>query len=454
MNRWWDMGKKNNIDAEQLSRKGKRGKNPFSFLGTQFEAVDKNTVKHHVTMLIIATIIMKFVVVFFTTEVFGSFIDYFDIGVYLNSATPLLQGQVPYINYQFEYPILLFIPILLAFIPAVLTQNAMVFALSFQSLMIVCDILIVLSVYFIGLKIYSEKTAFYGGLIYATAFSTAYFVITKSDAFPTCILMVALLFTIYGMNTKGYISATMGFFTKIFPVVALPFMVLYNAKSTALKTELISAGKLFLLFCILLLLPFALINPKVISTYLFATGGSLGVYVNTATFTIYSYLHYVFHLGITPASVSTVMYVLMGITLILLLYFAYAESEKNPKNLIKLVLCAIFSLVFFTKFHSPQYLVWFTPLLALLVADDIVKIVLFYITQIFAYIEFPLMFGKYYVNLNYTNPVGTPDWYITLGFFTLEYIAFLILLYFIIRPKEGMIHWMKFVFQTLTIKKE
>lgn len=265
--------------------------------------------------------------------------------------------------------------------------------------------------------------------------------------------MVALLFTIYGMNTKGYISATLGFFTKIFPVVALPFMVLYNAKSTSLKTELISAGKIFLLFCILLLLPLALINPNIISTYLFATGGSIGVYVNTATFTIYSYLHDVLYLGISPTTVSMVMYALMGITLLFLLYFAYAEREKNPKNLIKLVLCAIFCLVFFTKFHSPQYLVWFTPLLALLVADDIVKIVLFYITQIFAYVEFPLMFGKYYVNLNYTHPVGTSDWYLTLVFFTLEYIAFLILLYFIIRPKEGMINWMKFFFQTFALKK-
>ncbi len=439
------MGKKNKIDVEPSEKKGKKGKIPLSFLNVEFGNVDLQTVKRHLLILILASILTKFIVIFVTTSVFHSFIDFFDIGTYFEHAIPLMEGQLPYINYQIEYPILLFIPIALAFIPAMILQSQMAFVLSFQIFMVLCDILIVICVYFIGLKIWSEKIAFFGGLFYATAFSTAYFVLTKSDAFPTCILMVALLFTIYGMNTKGYISATLGFFTKIFPAIALPFMVLYNAKSTSLKTELISAGKIFLLFCIFLLLPFALINPKVISTYLFATGGSLGVYVNTATFTFYSYLHDVFHLGITPASVSMVMYVLMGITLLLLLYFAYAESEKNPKNLIKLVLCAIFSLVFFTKFHSPQYLVWFTPLLALLVADDIVKIVLFYITQIFAYIEFPLMFGKYYVNLNYINPVGSADWYLTLCFFTLEYIAFILLLYSIIRPKEGMISWTKFL---------
>lgn len=448
------MGKKNNIDAEQLSRKGKRGNHPFALLGTQFEAVDKKTVKHHVTMLIIATIIMKFVVVFFTAEVFGSFIDYFDIGVYLNSAAPLLQGQVPYINYQFEYPILLFMPILLAFIPAVLTHNAMVFALSFQSLMIVCDILIVLSIYFIGLKIYSEKTAFYGGLIYATAFSTAYFVITKSDAFPTALLMWGLLLTVYGMTARGYTCAAAGFFAKMFPVIALPFMVLYNAKATSLKEELISASKIFLLFCFVLLLPLALINPDTLLTYLIVTGSSVGIYVNTATYTLFLILSEVLHLGISAGEVSAVMYILMGLSLLLLLYIAWADKTKNEKTFLKLVLCAIFCVIFFTKFHSPQYIVWFTPLLALLVADDPVKIGLFYISQILAYIEFPLMFGTYYTNLKYVNPAESLGWYLTLLFFTIESVVLLVLILYTIRPNEGIITPIKENYYKLFKKSE
>jgi len=422
-----------------MGKKEKPSKITFDFLSTKFDTIDINTVKNHILILILATIITKLVVVVATTAIFHSFIDLFDIGTYFAHAIPMLEGQLPYIDYQIEYPILLFIPVALAFIPAVIFGSPIIFMFSFQILMILADILIVTCVYLIGLKLWSEKTAFLGGFIYATAFSTAYFVLTKSDAFPTCILMIALLFTVYGKNTKGYVSATLGFFTKIFPAIALPFIVLYNAKSTSLKTELISAGKIFLAFCLVLLLPLAIINPDTVSTYLFAAGGSVGVYANTVTFTIYSYLHDVFGLGIALESVSTIMYILMGITIVSLLYFAYAEKEKTPKLLIKLVLCAIFCMVFFTKFHSPQYLVWFTPLLAILVAGDLLKIVLFYITQIFAYIEFPLIFGKYYVNLKYTNPVGTSDWYLTLGFFTLEYIAFFVLIYFIIKPDKGLL---------------
>jgi hypothetical protein len=437
------MGKKDKMVTEPVTRKGKRGTSPFTFLGTVFDAVDEETVKHHVILLILATIVMKFVVALVTTTVFHSFIDYFDIGVYLQSATPLLQGQVPYVNYPFEYPILTFIPILLAFIPAVLTQNGLVFVLSFQALMIVCDILIVLSVYFIGLKIHTEKTAFLGGLIYATAFSTAYFVITKSDAFPTCLLMLALLFTIYGMNVRGYASASAGFFTKMFPAVALPFMVLYNAKTTSLKEELVSAGKIFLLFCLVLLLPLAIVSPATLSTYLFATGGSVGVYPNTATYTLYAWLSEVLHLGISSGIVSALMYVLMGAGLLLLFSIAFAEREKNEKTFLKLVLCSLFLLFVFTKFHSPQYIVWFTPLLAILVADDLVKIGLFYAAQVFAYIEFPLIFGSFYTNAQYVNPAGSPGWYMTLIFFTVEYIVLIALVYFTVRPREGIITKLK-----------
>ncbi len=50
--------------------------------------------------------------------------------------------------------------------------------------MVVCDIVTLLCIYFIALKIHNSKTAFLAGLIYATAFSTSYFVLTKYDASP------------------------------------------------------------------------------------------------------------------------------------------------------------------------------------------------------------------------------------------------------------------------------
>ncbi|HXW99227.1 MAG TPA: hypothetical protein VEI51_05845, partial [Methanomicrobiales archaeon] len=181
----------------------------------------------------------------------------------------------------------------------------------------------------------------------------------------------------------------------------------------------------------------AIVRPDTINAYLFATGASVGVYVNTATFTFYSWLHDIAGLRVSEGGVSLVMYLLMGLAILLLLWAGWREPRGRPASLLKLLAAAVFAFVFFTKFHSPQYLVWYTPLLALLVAGDLAKIGVFYLTQALAYIEFPLMFNAYYVNLNYTNPVGSAGWFLTLAFFTIENLVFLLLFGLVLRPESG-----------------
>jgi len=72
------------------------------------------------------------------------------------------------------------------------------------ALMIICDIVTTLIVYYIGLKLYSEQTAFIAAMLSASALSSAYFIIIGFDAFPTCFAMVAILATIYGDKITGY----------------------------------------------------------------------------------------------------------------------------------------------------------------------------------------------------------------------------------------------------------
>lgn len=431
------MGKKKKGEGIPGNRESADRK-PAGFLSVSFENADKETVKRHLLYLIAASLLTKCFVFVATPAVFHSFIDYFDLQFYFEHAVNILDGQLPYIGYNFDYPVLIFIPILLALIPALLLQNGNAFIFSFQILMVICDLVTLLCVYFIGLKLGDEKTAFLSGLIYATAFSTAYFVLTKYDAFPTCLLMLAVFFTLCGMNLKGYLAAGLGFFAKIFPAIAIPFLMLHNTKKSSFNEEVVAVLKVMVPLSVILLLPVLIIRPEAIRTYLFATGANVGVYVNTATYTLYSWLNGVGHIGISPETVSLGMYGLMAITMLYLLYSAYSDTEKQPVQLLKILLCAFIAVIFFTKFHSPQYIVWFTPLLCLLVADDIYKVILFYIVQIFAYIEFPLMFGSFYTNLEYTNAVGSSGWYMTLIFFTLQYLILMVLVFTIIRPDGGL----------------
>ena len=92
---------------------------------------------------------------------------------------------------------------------------------------------------------------------------------------------------------------------------------------------------------------------------------------------------------------------------------------KHPQTLtllLKLILLTLMATIFFSQYRSPQYIVWFSPFAALLIANDKWGIVGYICVQILAFIEFPLVFYTLYVNSYYTSPLA-------LGFFTVFFIA-------------------------------
>jgi hypothetical protein len=428
------MGKKNKEEISQPVKKGKRGRIPFNFLNERFDSIDPDIVKSHIFYLILVSVMTKFIVLFLTTTIFHSFIDLFDFQYYLEHGMMVVNGQVPYLDFTFDYPPLALLPILLAIIPAILTANQYAFVYSFQALMIICDICTALCVYFIGLKIYDEKKAFLAALMYSAAFSVAYFVLTKYDAFPTCLLMIAVLFTIYGMNMRGYLSDTAGALAKIYPLIALPFIVLYNAKTTTLKEEIIQVFKIFIPLFLLVALPILVLKPTIITQYFSASLVRDTVYVNTPTYVVYAVLHEILKIDISTALISNLLYGVMGLILLLLLSIAFRMEKINQAGLLKFLLLSIFSVVFFMKYHSPQYLVWYTPLVCLLVADRIYAVALFFFAQIITYIEFPLLFGTFYTNVEYLNPVNSTGYILTIGFFCLEYLVLILLILVAVNP--------------------
>ncbi len=435
------MGKKavgKPTDGEnRRSNRGKDAGEPFRFCGITFGSANAMTVRNHLLTLIGLSVIVKLCVLFATIFIFNSFIDTFDHQYYLQNFISMMDGKIPYADFGFDYPPLAFLPIALAFIPALLFNSAGAFILSFQALMVVCDVVIVACVYLIGLKLFPEKTAFLAGILYATAFAGAYFVLTKYDAFPTALLMLAILFTIYKRPTGGYLAATAGLLAKIYPIIVLPFIILYNSATTSLKNELCSILKILLPIIIILGVPILIFKQSIITSYI---GGSLirtDVYVNTATNTVFAFFDTVLQISVPASLISAVMYGVMAIVLLLLLFYAWITRDLKEKTLIKLVALALFVVVFCMKYHSPQYILWFLPLVCLLVADSLAGIAMFYITQVVAYIEFPLAFGTLYVNTSYVSPVGTPGWYVAWLFFTIESVLFLALMYYAIRPTRA-----------------
>lgn len=407
-----------------------------SFFGIDTHPLRVSTVKMHLLLIITLTILTNLSILYITTGVFHSFVDLFDISIYYKYAMHIMSGQIPYADFSFEYPVLFLIPVCIPFVGVMVTQDPYTYVAGFQVFMTIVDIIIAILVYFIALRSWKSKNAFYAGILCATAFSSAYFTMTKSDAFPTLFLVAAIFFTIWGYRKFDYLSSVLGFFIKVFPALIIPYQIIYNWNGGSRIHEI----KRFLVYAaicaVILLVPVALIYPEFYRPYLFATGAGLSIYVNTATYSLYAILHDLLHLGVSVNAVSNVMYMLMVLMVVSLMLFAFFHGIPTPQRLIVLTYLTLFAVIFFTKFHSPQYLVWITPFMALALCGSISRVFLFYIFQGIAYIEFPLMWNVLYVNQQYIAPIGSSGWFAALFFFSMEAVVFLIVTYAIIAGDE------------------
>ena len=350
-------------------------------------------------ILILLPVITVIFVGLFGRIAAGNFADLFDFQIYYNAVENLLGGRMPWAGgVEFYYPPLAFVPILIAYAVSLSGGGPFVYVLVLWVQMIFCSVITTFCVYFTGLKIYTEKTAFLAAALNATAISVAYYSLCRFDAFPACLAMLAITAALYGDRTTGYLASVLGLFTKIWPIVVFPFLWIYNARKTSVIEEgkqrafafLASGGLLF--------------GLMILAGYDKFLGYAGRVYCNTVPYAVHQYLQIA---GIVvPFDSISVLFRLVTVVIVLgALYLMY----RQPGNIIlmlKLMLAVIIAIILFSQYRSPQYIVWFTPLAALLVAGDLRGILVFVAIQVMGYIEYPLGYNVFWVNDRYVSGWG------------------------------------------------
>jgi hypothetical protein len=396
----------------------------------------------HLKYLVGLSLLSKLVIAIFTVFIVGAGMDMYAISYYLENALTLFQGHhMLYIDYYYEYPILLFVPVLLAMIPYFILNSVAVFMLSFSILMILCDTITVMCVYLIARKVWSEsKTAFIAACIYMTALAVQYFAMTDCSSFAVMIMMGAITILLYGKEITGiswltdYMALILGYFAKFFPLLILPFVIFYKSKTTSLKYEITSVLKTMIPVSILLILPIFIFNPwATIKTYI-PIRLDAGWFPNTIIYTLQVWLHDIFNLPVTLDHTFMFVYACMIICLSALLYSAFKYKKQDSTMLLKFILCTLTIIVLSYKARSPGYIMWFLPIACILIADNVYKIGWFYITQILTYLVFPVAFWSLWTNAEWTNPMYSTNWYLALILFSAESLSLLILMWIATEP--------------------
>lgn len=387
--------------------------NKFTFLGTTFD-VDWEIVKRHLLTLCAFSLIIKGII--FALTSFTGILDYFDLtnyGNYMNLMGNL--GAIPYTNISLnisthfplildiEYPALFIVLLFVVmFFSAMFGSIAVAgFIFWFQIFSVLFDVLTVIVIYLIVMKLYNEKQAYTISLLYLGAFTSFYFILSKYDALPTLLMMASIMFTLYNKRDYGYICCIAGFFAKIFPILILPLLVIYNYnRGVSFKDDIMYIVKISAVFGAILILPLLYIthyNLDVLKPYLFViwSGSDVyasGVYANSFVYAIGQIIP-------IPLTAISTMFTIIKVALALAILVMF-KLKSDDINLINSSLLIILTFIVFSGFHSPQYIVWFTPLLVM----SGIGIVYFIMTQVLVFIEFLIAFGSLYTNVNYLSP--------------------------------------------------
>lgn len=396
----------------------------FEFMDNKFN-VDKNIVFNHIFYLICIGLLSYIGCVLFNLFILGS-IDYYDLRIYILQSIQIINGNLPYISTSYAYPVLSLVPMILSVLLAIFINNLKLSIVIFQLFMIFCNIITILCVYFIVLKLYNDKVAFKAGILYAISIVALYTTLTRFDALPVCLMIMSITLFMYNKYRDACIFSFIGFFVKIFPIITYPFFIAYQLKNGHEKIKYYLVIFVGLVIC--LLLPFQIIIGWIegLKPYTFAVGSSISsIYANTFTYACHFLLFDIMKLPISIDMINN-FFIFIFIIMLGVLYVTYRRIINFTYTNMIFYICILISLlIIISKFHSPQYFMWITPLLVILSINDIKKIICFIIFQILTFIEFPLMFGRYYTNVNYIHGAEL----ITCFFFLLEYGILILLLY-------------------------
>ncbi|MEJ7797779.1 MAG: glycosyltransferase 87 family protein [Solirubrobacteraceae bacterium] len=303
-----------------------------------------------------------------------------DLYVYRTYAELLTAGQLPYLDFAFEYPPLAALPLGLAGLPGSAEQT---YAVSFAVLMAGCalggqQLAARLAGATDSLACVPAGGGVSGGVVVAWLLALSPIIIgaslrTHFDALPIAIALGALLALARGRTNVGFLLLGLGTMTKLFPgllaVVAIAWLVARGDRVAAAR-----GGAIFVAVLLAISLPFAgsgyvdsfrfhLERPVQIessaASVLFALGGSevTGTKLRPDRFKSN---------GLDGGHADAVeLAFALALVLVLAAIVALAARHSAPRHMVLCGFAALLAFVTLGKVFSPQYVIWLAPFTAL-----------------------------------------------------------------------------------------
>jgi uncharacterized membrane protein len=293
-----------------------------------------------------------------------------DTPVYQGYGEKILDGQVPYRDFDLEYP-----PgVLPAFVlPALADPED--YGSAFELLMWICAVAVVVLV----ATTLSSLGAGVARLYAATAFVgiapllLGSVILSRFDLWPVALVSGALAALVSGRGRLGLGLLGAATATKLWPAVLLPLALIWLIRTRGRREGLIGLG-VFLAVGAAIVLPFAVVSPGGLAHSLTTQLGrplqieALGAGILLAAHQLGLYdpnvvsTHGSQNLsGSLPDAFATIETALLVVALVVV-WVLFARGRPERERLLTASVAAVVAFVAFGKVLSPQFLIWLIPL--------------------------------------------------------------------------------------------
>jgi Glycosyltransferase family 87 len=293
--------------------------------------------------------------------------------LYEGIAERVLGGDVPYRDFDLEYPPLMLVP---AVPVAAMTRSTDQFYAAYALVMAVVGgigvLLVARTLVVLGRPATQRRVVLAALAVMPLAFGSV--VLSRFDLLAATLVALAMLFAVTGRSRAGALALGVGVGVKLYPALLLPLLVALAWRRDGRARAAASAG-IGVAAALLVFLPFVLVAPRGVAdsfTYnldrplqLESLGASLLVAV-----------HHVAGLGLQRvdsygssnldrAGATTLVQNALLVAVVVACWATFPRSSVTAERFVRFSALALLGLVAFSKVGSPQFLLWLAFPLAL-----------------------------------------------------------------------------------------
>ena len=297
--------------------------------------------------------------------------------LYQGFAHAVFDGRVPYRDFFMEYPpgaLAVFLP------PDVFGGEH--YNAAFKALMAVCGAATIVVVALVLTRLGATRPRIWTSLLLLAVSPAALGPISLNtyDAWPAFLTVAALALLVASSPVAAFAVLALAFAAKVYPVVLLPPALVHVWRT---RGRVVTARSLaaFAAVAAIVIAPFLALAPHGLAESFRAQagrglqeeslGGSLLAVADRLGWYTATLVHRTGHAisydlaGPLPRALAVASSVSQALA-VLVVAWVYARGRDEPRRLVIACAAAVAGFLAFTRFFSPQYMVWLVPFVALL----------------------------------------------------------------------------------------